>query len=80
MQQETIIEKCYDYFKATILMVNAFPRKQRFRIGERMECLNGELLELLIEAYYVPKNQKKAILQSVNIKIEKLRYYLRLGF
>ncbi len=80
MQQETIIEKCYDYFKTTIQMVNSFPRSQRFLIGDRMQSLNAELLEMLIEAYYLPKSQKKAILRKVNIKIEKMRYYLRLCY
>ncbi len=61
-------------------MIDSFPRRQRFLIGERLQSLNAELLEMLIEAYYSPKSQKKAILRKVNIKIEKIRYYLRLCY
>ena len=40
----------------------------------------GELLELLIEAYYAPATQKRNLLVRTNILLEKLRYYFRLGF
>ena len=40
----------------------------------------SDLLELMIEAYYAPMNQKRPILNKVNILLEKLRYFFRLGF
>ena len=35
-----------------------------------------EVLELLIEAYYLPKEQKRAKLNEVNLGLEKLRCLL----
>jgi len=34
----------------------------------------------LIEAYYAPKEEKKKRLFAINILLEKMRYFFRLGF
>ena len=39
-----------------------------------------ETLEILIEAYYLPKEQKAPNLTKANLNFEKLRYLIRLGY
>ena len=39
-----------------------------------------DLLEALIEAAYLPAEEKKPLLQKLNIRLEKIRYLFRLGF
>lgn len=72
--------KAYEFLKMMIPVIGKFPRDQKFLIGDRMQNLITDILELLIEAYYVPRVEKKPILAKVNIKLEKLRYFLRLSY
>ncbi len=39
----------------------------------------SDLIEIMIEAYYLPPEEKLPILKYANIKIEKIRYFFRLG-
>ena len=79
MDNETILQKTYDFLKTMIVQIANFPRDQRFLIGERIQVLICDLIELYIEAYYLPPSEKKAKLNIANISLEKIRYYVRLG-
>lgn len=80
MIKETIIAKSYQFLKDMVFVIGKFPKSQRFLIGDKMQNLISEVMELLIEAYYVERQYKKSRLQKVNISLEKLRYYNRLCF
>ena len=80
MQPTPILGKTYDLLKYCIPIINALPKSYKYVIGERIHTLLGELMELMIEANYLPPGQKKPILHRINILLEKLRYYFRLGF
>ena len=80
MSQETIIAKTYDLLKFSLPSLAKFPRNHKFTLGDRIQTMLGELLELTIEAYYAPKSRKKELLHRINILLEKLRYYFRLCF
>lgn len=77
---ESIITKTYDLLRHSIPLLNRFPRDFKFTLGERIQRMLADLLELLIEAYYQPPNQKRQTLQRVNILLEKLRHFFRLGY
>lgn len=76
----SIITKAYEFLKFAIPLLNKLPRSQKFTFGDRIQNFLSELLELLVEAYYAPKQDKLALLTKVNICLEKLRYYFRLGY
>ena len=80
MANETIINKSYDLLKFSIPVLNKLPRSFKFTFGDRVQQLLTTVLELLIEAFYQPQEHKRATLLRVNITLEKLRHYLRLGF
>ncbi len=67
----------FNFFSQTI---NRFPKHQRFLIGDKMQTATTLILELLIEAYYLPTTEKKAKLQQVNIELEKMRFFIRLCY
>ncbi len=46
-------------------------------MGERLESICFEGLELLLEAVY--STNKLVLLQRVNVKLEQARHYVRLG-
>lgn len=78
--KETIVTKAYDLLKYAIPLINRLPKNQRYSYGDRLQNYLTDLLELLISAYYAPKNEKAAYLAKVNLLLEILRHYTRLGF
>lgn len=80
MSKESIISKAYDLLKYSIPMLNKFPRDFKYTLGDRIQNMQAELLELLIEAYYQPPALKRDTLARVNILLEKLRHFYRLGY
>lgn len=79
-QQNTILIQTYELLKYLIGVLKHFPREQKFLIGDRVQGLVSDILELFIEAYYSPGKDKKPKLLRANIQLEKSRYYIRLCY
>jgi hypothetical protein len=77
--QDNILNKTYSWVKEVVLLVNGFPRDQRFILGTKMENMALELLELMIDAYYGPRDKRKEKLAAMNVELEKLRFLIRMG-
>lgn len=77
---DNILTKTYDLIKGIVPLINTFPRNQRYILGEHLEKMALETLELFIEAYYLPKEHKRSKLHRVNLQLEKLRYLIRLCY
>lgn len=71
-----ILPHMYDWLRYLVPIVSRFARNQRYLLGERLESLSCDILELLIAAYY--SRNKLALLQQANVKLEQARYYVRL--
>lgn len=71
------VTKLYDFILWVIPKIDKFPRSQKFVLGDRIENLLLDILELLIDAAYSRK--KEPLLRSANLKLEKLRYLMRLS-
>lgn len=71
------ITKLYDFLLWMIPKLEKFPRSQKFVLGDRIENLMLDILDLLIDAAYSGK--KEQFLKSANLKLEKLRYLIRLS-
>ena len=76
----SVILKTRSFIKILIPVVDNFHRHQRFIIGARIENQALDLLEILLEAYYGSKQNKKDKLIKANLSIEKLRHLLRLVY
>jgi hypothetical protein len=57
--------------------VERFPRSQRFVVGDRIEVLLLDVLDMLIEARY--SRAPAEHLQRANLGVERLRYLTRLS-
>ncbi len=79
MAQETIISKGYELLKYSLPIIEKIPRSHKFTLGDRLSTHLIDLLEQMIEAYYLPKNQKLPLLHGINIRLEKIRHLLRLA-
>ena len=71
------ITKVYDLLLWLIPKIEKFPRSQKYLVGDRIENLMLDVLELLIDAAYSRKKQQA--LRGANLKLEKLRYLVRLS-
>ena len=72
-----VIVKTYDLILWSCNHTSRFPRNHRFALGERIERAMYDLLEMLIQAKYTREN--KAILDAANLKLEILRFQMRLA-
>ncbi len=71
------ITKLYDFILWMIPKLEKYPRSQKFLLADRIENLILDILELLIDAAY--SKRKNEVLRAANLKLEKLRYLIRLS-
>ena len=71
------LTKFYDLLLWIIPVLESFPRSQRFLLGNRIEESLLDIMELIIQAVYT--SERMEFLKEANIKIEKLRYLVRLS-
>ncbi|MEM7554251.1 MAG: diversity-generating retroelement protein Avd [Cyanobacteria bacterium P01_A01_bin.84] len=76
MSELPIIQKTYDLIKWYVPILNRLPRNYKFTLGERMILGLFDLLDNLIIARYA--KQKLTTLESLNSKLDILRYQTRL--
>lgn len=72
-----VIPKVGDFLLWLIQKINRFPRSQKFVLGDRIETLFLDILDLLIEANY--SRDKRDLLNRANLKLEKGRYLIRIA-
>lgn len=77
---ENILTLTYDFLLYLIPQLAKFPRDQKFLLADRMQTLAHDILDDLITAYYSGLSQEKIErLRLANIKLERLRYCIRLS-
>lgn len=78
--KENILNKAFDLIKLILPLIGKFPKSAKFTLGDRIENLASDVLEVLIEAYYAPIKEKPKLLNKANILLEKLRLFSRLAY
>ncbi len=73
-----VLAKSYDLYKLFHEYRQVVPKQDRFTIYERSEQLMLTTIELLLEASYGEKTRKLAILERVSVKLNVLRFLIRL--
>ena len=77
MEKMQIVSKMYDLILDVTSRVRKFPRDYKFVLGDRILKNLYDILDLLITAVY--SKDKRTTLKDVNIKLEQLRYQIRLS-
>lgn len=72
-----VVTKTYDLTLWILPKLAKFPRDQRFLLGDRIENMLLDILEDLIDATYT--KEKMNILRRANLKLEKLRFMVRMA-
>jgi hypothetical protein len=79
MSQQTpqAVQACHELMRWFIPQLDKFPRLRRFTLGERLEQVLLDVLELLLEAAYT--RAKQPALQRANLRLETARHLWRLA-
>ena len=77
---ESILTLMYDFLLYLVPQLAKFPRDQKFNLGDRIQNLTHDILDDFITAYYSSFSKEKIEqLRKTNIKLERLRYSIRLS-
>ncbi len=79
MKGTPVVEKFKKLICWMLPKVSKFPKDQRYLLVDRIVILMFDILEQMIEAVYENKSGKKDLLRRINLKIEKLRYFVRIS-
>ena len=77
LKEVDALTRTYDLLLWMIPQLEKFPKSQRYLLGDRIETLLLDIMDVIIHAVYT-KN-KTTYLKEANLKIEKLRYLIRLA-
>lgn len=74
-----LVKKLYALYKYAHKSISAFPKHERYSLGEKIEINILEAIELSIFGNAQPKNYKEAYLLKANAKVEVLKIIFRLS-
>ena len=72
-----VVEKHYKLILWMLPKIANFPKDQRFLLADRIEKILLDILEMLIGAVY--SKAKRDILIKVNLKLDVLRFIMRIA-
>ena len=73
------VQACHELILWLIPQLDKFPRSRRFTLGERLETILLEILELLVEAAFSRDADKRVALKRTNLRLEVARHLWRLA-
>lgn len=74
-----IFSKLYDFYKNLSAHIPTFPKTKRYTLGQKLDQITLDVIELTITAGYLPREQKLPALQKISIKLDLLKILLRLS-
>jgi len=72
-----VVEKHYKLILWMLPKIANFPKDQRFLLADRIERILLDILEMLIEAVY--SKDRRGILIKINLKLDVLRFMMRIA-
>jgi hypothetical protein len=72
------VQAAHEILLWMIPQLDKFPRVRRYTLGERLESVLLEVLELTVEAAFA--HHKRAALERANLRLETARHLWRLAF
>lgn len=79
IQDIPIFAKTYELYKTFYSFLPSFPKKERYTLGQRCEIVLLDILELIILASSISKQEKLPVLRKVSTKIDVLKVLFKLG-
>ncbi|MBI3589294.1 MAG: four helix bundle protein [Candidatus Liptonbacteria bacterium] len=76
----TIIQRLISSYKLWQDFLRHFPKTSRYTLGEKIDRLFIEILELTLEASYLPRNRKAPSIEKAVIKLGSLKFFLQVAW
>ncbi|OHA26139.1 MAG: hypothetical protein A3C06_03945 [Candidatus Taylorbacteria bacterium RIFCSPHIGHO2_02_FULL_46_13] len=73
-----ILKRTYDLYKLFHEYRKIIPKQDRFTVYERSENVILDVLECFLEAGYSKSTHKLALLEKASVKLNALRFFIRL--
>lgn len=73
-----ILKKTIDLYKLYYGYAELFPKKDKYTIGATCEKYIIEILEILLQAGYLPKEEKLPFIKKASDKFDMLKVFIRL--
>ena|SRR3989344_5115279 len=75
-----ILQKISSAYKLWHNLLPHIPRLTRYSLGEKINQLFIELIELTLIATYSSKDKKLEIVQKASVKLDTLKYFLQIAW
>ncbi|OGK30119.1 hypothetical protein A3I56_00465 [Candidatus Roizmanbacteria bacterium RIFCSPLOWO2_02_FULL_43_10] len=75
-----IFAKLYEFYKLLSAYLLLFPKAKRYTLGQRIDQMTLDLLELVITAGYTSRDLKLPVLKKISFKLDLLKILLRLSW
>lgn len=74
-----LVHRVYEFYKLFHGFIRLFPKTEKHSLGQKIESLILELLELILLAVSLPSREKTGVLQRASLKIDLLKILIRLA-
>ncbi|MEK7580676.1 MAG: four helix bundle protein [Patescibacteria group bacterium] len=74
-----MFSKLYDFYKNLSGEIEKFPKTKRYGLGAKLDQIALELIELIVRASYLQREQKLPVLEKSVISADILKILLRLA-
>lgn len=78
-QDIPLFNKTFEFYKTFYEYLVLLPRKNRYTLGQRCESIILELLEAIILASNLPKQEKLPVLKKASMKLDVVRVFFKLA-
>lgn len=75
-----IFTKLYEFYKCFSDYLIRFPKTKRYTLGQKIDQITLEIIELTITAGYLPREQKLVHLKTISVKLDLLKLLVRLAW
>ena len=77
--KSTVFARLHHFYKNLSQTVEKFPKTKRYGLGQKLEQIALELIELIIRASYLQREQKLPFLEKSVVSADLLKILLRLA-
>jgi hypothetical protein len=75
-----ILQKTADAYKLWHNCLPHIPRLVKYSLGEKINVLFCDCIELILQAGFTAKENKLAIIQRASVKLDSLKFFLQLAW
>lgn len=73
-----ILTKTTELYKLFYQYLELFPKKDKYALGAKCEKIIIIVLELLLAAKWLPRDEKRKIIQQASLKLDALKVFVRI--